>query len=89
MGVGFQGTGTNKSWAEEEGFQYEVWTDSDKSLAAHYDDNFSDGQAIPARITVVLSASGDLLLEYPTSMTNNFGTHPAKVLEDCQKLFGQ
>ena len=88
MGVGFQDTGTNKSWADREGFQYDVWTDSNKTLAAYYDDNFSDGQAIPARITVVLSASGELLLEYPTSMTGNVGAHPAQVLEDCKKLFG-
>lgn len=77
-----------KSWAEQEGFQYEVWTDSDKILAAHYDESFQDGQAFPNRITVLLSASGDLLLEYPDISITQTGTHPSTVLEDCEKLFG-
>ena len=77
-----------KSWAEDEGFQYEVWTDSDKTLAIHYDDSFNSSQAFPNRVTVLLSETGDLLLEYPASMTGDIGTHPSKVLEDCEKLFG-
>ena len=76
-----------KSWAEEEGFQYELWTDSDKTLATYYDDTFS-GQPFPNRVTVLLSAEGKLLLEYPAAMTSNIGAHPGEVLEDCQKLFG-
>ena len=87
IGVGFQSPSSMKNWAEKEEFQYEVWTDSDKTLAAYYDDTFSEGQAFPNRVTVLLSAEGELLLEYPTSMTGDIGTHPSQVLADCEKLF--
>jgi hypothetical protein len=70
-------------------FQYEVWTDTNKSLALYYDETFTESQAFPNRVTVLLSASGDLLLEYPTDKTSDIGAHPGQVLEDCQKLFGE
>lgn len=88
MAVGYQSPSATKPWAEEEGFQYEVWTDSDRVLTPYYDDTHKDGQAFPNRVTVLLSASGELLLEYPPSLTSNTGTHPSQVLEDCEKLFG-
>jgi peroxiredoxin len=40
----------------------------------------------PQRITKILDANGDLVLEYVTDVGP--GTHPQKVLEDCRLLFG-
>jgi peroxiredoxin len=38
------------------------------------------------RVTMLLDADGELLLEYVDSI--DVGEHPAKVLEDCEALFG-
>lgn len=72
---------------DQEGFQYEIWTDSNKTLAENYDSEFSPGQGFPNRVTVLLDSTGTVLLEYPSSMTNNIGAHPQKVLDDCKKIF--
>ena len=37
------------------------------------------------RISMLLDANGNVLLEYPLVFT---GTHPDEVLEDCELLFG-
>mgnify|MGYP001247670277 CR=1 FL=1 len=89
VGVGFQGPSKTAPWVEQEGFQYEIWTDSNKTLAETYDSEFSSGQGFANRVTVVLDANGTVLLEYPSSMTSNIGAHPQQVLEDCQKVFSQ
>ena len=86
VGVGFGSPSDNQAWVEEEGFQYEVWSDDDRTLAVYYGAAGSSSDWFPARRTVLLGYDGELLLEYEVS---DFGTHPAKVLEDCQAVFGE
>ena len=86
MGVGFQDTNTNASWAETEGFQYEVWTDTNRELGLYYGATSSTSSNFPSRITRLLDENGSLLLEYNDV---DFGTNPRLVLEDCKLLFGE
>ena len=84
IGVGFDPPGRNASWAAEEGFQFELWTDDDRTLAVAFG-AATETSPVPARLTVLLDADGNQLLEYPVT---DIGTHPGKVLDDCTVLFG-
>ena len=84
--MGWDEPATNQSWAEDEGFEYEVWSDDDKTLALYYGAAESSSDWFPSRVTKLLDANGTLILEYVDSV--NVGTHPAQVLEDCQAIFG-
>ena len=86
MGVGWNDPDTNQNWAEEEGFQFEVWTDDDQALSLYYDAAES-GDWFPSRVTKLLDSNGTLILEYVDSV--NVGTHPGQVLQDCEAIFGQ
>jgi peroxiredoxin len=86
VGVSFSGPDINLRWVEEEQFQFEVWDDTDKTLAITYGAAASRATAIPKRVTRVLDAEGNLVLEYNDVDT---GTSPQRVLEDCQILFGR
>jgi peroxiredoxin len=83
--VSFDEVSSLQSWAEDEGFQYELWQDTDKTLAVHFGAADSTSSWFPDRITVLLDADGNQLLSYDVS---SFGTHPAQVLEDCEAIFG-
>lgn len=85
VGASFDPPEENQAWAVEQGYQYELWTDQDKTLALHYGAASSAGAVVPTRITRLLGEDGAVLLEYAVS---NTGAHPAEVLEDCQALFG-
>jgi peroxiredoxin len=69
---------------EEEEFQYEVWTDVDRTLALTYGAATSADARRPLRITVLLDENGDLLLSYEDVRV---GTNPNELLEDCEALF--
>ena len=86
MPTALQDPNANASWAETEGFQYEVWTDTNRELGLYYGAASSASSNFPSRITRLLDENGSLLLEY-----NNvdFGTNPRLVLEDCKLLFGE
>ena len=86
VGVGFQEPDVNAAWAEAEGFQYEIWTDTNRELGIYYGAASSPSSNFPNRITRLLDENGSLLLEYNDV---NFGTNPRLVLEDCQLLFGE
>ncbi len=85
MGISFDSPAENEAWAIEEGFQYELWSDESRALALHYGAASTPTAPAAARISFLLDANGDVLLEYKQVST---GTHPAEVLEDCEKLFG-
>lgn len=85
VAVGFDEPATNQAWAEDQGYQFEIWTDQDKTLAVYYGAAASTSAAVPSRVTKILDEAGTLILEYQVS---DIGTHPAQVLEDCQLLFG-
>ncbi len=82
----FTGPGANQSWAEDEGFEFEIWSDDDKDLALYYGAARSVWTLAPDRVTKVFDASGTLVLEYIDRI--DVGTHPAQVLEDVTLLFG-
>lgn len=83
IGVSYDSPNENLEWAQEEGFQYELWSDDDdKTLSTYYD---ADGVFAARRKTVLLDETGKLVLEYAVTQ---IGTHPAAVLEDCEALFG-
>ena len=86
MGVTFTDPDTNNDWAVDENFQYEIWTDSDKTLAVHYQAANNAQALVPSRVTVLLDPDGELLLGYYEGVS--VGTHPAEVLEDCQAIWG-
>ncbi len=83
IGVSFDGPVANKAWANKEGFKYELWSDLQKELAKYYGAGIAAGSE--RRLTVLLDATGQLILDYEVS-------EPAKnaqdVLEDCEKIFG-
>ncbi len=85
--MGWNEPSENQSWAEDEDYEYEIWSDDDKTLAVYYGAAYSTSDWFPSRVTMLLDANGTLILEYVDSV--NVGTHPAKVLEDCQAIFGE
>ena len=85
MGVGFQGPAVTNAWIVDQGYQYEVWTDADRVLSVTYGAAEDDNAFAPYRVTVLLDASGDLLLVYPSVVID---VHPQQVLDDCELLFG-
>ena len=87
MGAGLDSPATNDAWAEDEDFQYELWTDEDKTLGITYGALSGPSDGSVDRVTMLLDAKGELLLEYTGSIA--VGTHPADVLEDCEILFGK
>ena len=84
--MSFDSPAENEAWADEEGFQFELWSDDDRDLAVYYGAASSPSAFAASRITMLLDDSGAQLLEYTSSI--NVGTHPHQVLEDCQQLFG-
>ena len=82
----FTGPAANQSWAADEDFEFEIWSDDDKSLALYYGAIRSKGVPLPSRVTKVLDETGTLVLEYVDRI--DVGTHPAQVLDDVTQLFG-
>ena len=87
MGAGLDSPSTNESWADTEDFQFELWTDEDKTLGVTYGALSSASDSSVRRVTMLLDEKGELVLEY--TMAIDVGTHPALVLEDCETLFGK
>ena len=87
MGVGLDTPSTNQAWADDEGFQFELWTDDDKTLGVTYGALSSTSDTSVKRVTMLLDEKGELILEYTTAI--DVGTHPSLVLEDCEILFGK
>lgn len=86
MGVGWDDPSDNQDWAEDQDYEYEIWSDDDKTLALYYGAADSASDWFPSRVTMLLDANGTLILEYVSNV--NTGTHPAQVLEDCEAIFG-
>jgi len=86
VGVSFDTPEENRAWAEREGFQYELWSDVDRTLATRYGAVRSPTQASCDRVTKLLDCDGTLQLEYVSSIS--VGTHPQQVLDDCTAIFG-
>ncbi len=87
VGVSFGSPDELTEWAEEEGFEYELWQDQDRTLAMHYGAVTSTSDWVPSRITILLDGDGNHILSYEVDAFG-IGDHPADVLEDCQAIFG-
>ena len=89
VGVGNGDPSTLESWAQQEGYEFEIWKDDNETLMDYYSAEAFAGY--PARVTKLLDAEGKLILEYVD--INAFSTDaaaapPAEVLADCEKIFG-
>ena len=124
VGASFNGPNKNANWIANQNYEYEVWSDTNKTwgphanpgsncelnaiiatlstgpfgiadkegdtnktLAIHYGSVDGKLSLVPGRVTVVLDADGDLILEYLEG--TGAGGHPQEVLEDCQAIFGK
>jgi peroxiredoxin len=76
----------NQAWAEEEGFDFELWSDDDGTLGVTYGALRHADDPFETRYTMLLDDDGDLLLEYTDNVV--VGTHPGQVLDDCEIIFG-
>ena len=75
------------SWVEDQGYQYEIWTDDEqRTLSVTYGAANNSNAVFPDRVSVILDSNGDLILEYVDNVST--GTHPTEVLDDCKILFG-
>ena len=86
VGVTFGPPSLNNDWVNSEGFQYEIWTDDNKELAIYYGAADDASAWVPDRVTRLLDANGELMLEYNAV---DFNSSPAEILADCQLIFGQ
>ncbi len=80
--MSFDAPAANATFATNNNFQYELWSDTSKTLAQYY----GAGGAMPQRVTRLLDAEGTLIVSYVVGM--GIGAHPQAVLEDCQAIFG-
>lgn len=85
VGVSFDSPEDNQEWAEDEGFDFDLWTDEDRVMALYYGAASSESQAWADRITLLLDADGTVQLVYDVGF--EIGAHPAQVLEDAEKMF--
>lgn len=85
VGVSFNKPQKNASWAQNQGFRYEVWSDQERALATQLGAATKPDQGTPRRVTRVLDAQGRVVLSYDAVQV---GTHPDQVLEDCRAKFG-
>lgn len=83
MGASFDDPAENAEFAAAQGFQYELWSDPDRTLAMHFGAATSPTQPLASRRTVVLDEQGRLCLRYDTVGVTS---HPSEVLEDVTKL---
>ena len=86
MGVGFGDLEPVSEWVQEEDYQYEIWIDTNKTLALYYGAAASASQSSPDRVTKILDSEGNLVLEYNDA---SFSSNPQDVLEDCKIIFGR
>lgn len=85
VGVSFDAPEANATFKADNDFAYELWSDVDKDLALYYGAASSETQLYASRVTRILDAAGELVLEYNVV---NAAAHPQEALEDCQVLFG-
>jgi peroxiredoxin len=85
VGVSFDPPADTARWVENQKFPFEVWTDTNRTLAMAYGAAESADASRPSRVTVMLDANADLLLTYGSVSVQ---THPEDVLRDAQSLFG-
>jgi peroxiredoxin len=88
VGVSFNDASALDAWANDQDFLFELWQDTNKSLAIYYGAASSSSTFFPDRMTVVLNESGEQILRYGTDQASDVGAHPTEVLADLSALFG-
>lgn len=86
IGIGFDSPENNAIWVEDQNYQYEIWSDTNRTLALYYGAATSADQSYPSRITRLLDTDGSVILEYNDA---SFLSNPNNVLEDCLLLFNK
>ena len=84
--MSFDNPTDNAAWRTEEGFDFDLWSDTKAELGLYYGAASVATQLHAARVTKLLDADGTLILEYVDSIS--VGEHPGLVLADCQAIFG-
>ena len=85
--MSFDAVSSLQDWAEDEEFEFELWQDTNLSLAVHYGAADDTSALVPNRVTVLLDGNGNQILNYDVGW--GFGTHPEEVLEDCEAIWGE
>jgi peroxiredoxin len=86
VGVSFDPPSDTARWVENQAFPFEVWTDTNRTLAMAYGAAASPDATHPARMTVLLDQDADLALTYGSVSVQS---HPEDVLQDAVALFGE
>ncbi len=84
VGASFDPPSSTKPWVEKEHYPFEVWTDSQRTLATAL--GCEGMMGFPARKSYLIGADGTVLLQYGSV---SVGSHPEDVLADAQRLFGK
>lgn len=85
VGVSFDPPEKNAEWAADKGFSFELWTDTSRTLALYYGAADTAEDARAKRVTRVLDADGNLVLEYKVGI--GIAAHPDDVLHDVRRIF--
>ena len=83
VGASFDSVADNQAFAEEQGFQYELWSDPNHTLAIHFGAANGVNDLFADRETFILDEQGRLCLVYRNVSTS---PHPAEVLADVTLL---
>ena len=73
-----------QEWAEEQSYEFDIWSDQDRTLGAYYGAADGPGDSVFSRVTKVTNPDGVLVLEYVDAIDT--GTHPSEVLSDLLQL---
>jgi thioredoxin-dependent peroxiredoxin len=84
IGVSFDDPELSEALATEESFNFELWTDDERTLARYYGAVGSADAEEPQMLTVLLDAQGVLTAIYAG---RDLGNDPQPVLSDCETLF--
>ncbi len=87
VGVGFSSPSQNAQWAQTMGYEFEIWTDSDRALSLALGTIASALEEAPDRDAFVIDSEGQAILAYRGAVS--LGADPADVLADCELLFGE
>ena len=85
IAVGWDDPSATSPWVESQSYQYEVWTDQERTLSLYYG-AATNSSFVVDRVTRILDSNGTLILEY-NDIGFGISAHPAEVLEDCRLLF--
>jgi peroxiredoxin len=89
IGVSFDPPARNAQFRQNEGFAYDLWTDTGRELALYYGAATSASAPLASRVTTLLDADGTWLLVYYPGGLAGLYAHAGQVLADCQALSGQ